>query len=205
MGNYRVLIISLLVLAIGLAGFACKSATAEKPFETGSTPEEASETNKKLYPAPKAITDVELQAFEDDSFKISEYEDKVVLLNLWATWCTPCIEEMPYFNRLHEKFGDDGLVIIGLNSDEETEAQVKTFVEQQKLVYKIAWAEAGVVKEFFKISKLPGIPQSLLLNRKGEMVGMFRGGGPKVISTMVRAIEKEMDAEDSILDEMKKE
>ena len=156
---------------------------------------------KKLYPAPKAITDVKLKALDDEQFKIGDFKGKVVLINLWATWCTPCIEEMPYFNKLHKKFGDDGLVIVGLNSDEETDDQVKRFVAQQDLVYKIGWADAGLVREFFKISKLPGIPQSLLINRKGEMVGMFRGGGPRVISKMVRSIEKEMDAEDSVLED----
>ena len=203
MDKIRFFIIAALVFSIGLIGSGCPSAVAERNEDAPVEEQTPEDGEKKLYDAPKAVTDVELQAVGGSSFKISDYKGDVVLINLWATWCTPCIEEMPYFNKLHTKFGDDGLTIIGLNADEETDAQVNRFVGEQKLIYKIGWAEAEVVKEFYKISKLPGIPQSLLINREGKMVGMFRGGGPRVISQMVRAIEKEMDAEDSILDEPK--
>ena len=52
-----------------------------------------------------------------------------------------------------------------------------------------------MVTEFFKISRLPGIPQTLLLNREAEMIGMFRGGGPRVIEQMVKRVEQEMGYE----------
>ena len=179
-----------MLLLTTVVGMSCNGSNT-KADKSSAEPEGKS----KFLPAPPAITEVDLKEFEGDGFKIGDFEGSVVLINLWATWCAPCIEEMPYFNELHEKYADDGFVMIGLNSDEESEALVKSFVERQKLVYKIGWAEESIVTEFFKISRLPGIPQSLLLNRKGEMIGMFRGGGPKVIEQMVKKVEEEMGEE----------
>jgi thiol-disulfide isomerase/thioredoxin len=146
-------------------------------------------------PAPKALAQTELKALDGEDFKIADLKGKVVLINLWATWCAPCIEEMPYFNKLQEKYGDQGFQVLGLNSDEETDAQVRQFVKEQKLNYKIGWAKREVTDEFVKISKLPGIPQSLLLNRNGEMTGLFRGGGQNVILKMVESVDKLMSEE----------
>ncbi|MEZ5305754.1 MAG: TlpA disulfide reductase family protein [Pyrinomonadaceae bacterium] len=177
---------SLVLLAMALSACPAKNTSVVEAREDKGKP--ASD-----FPsAPKAIMETDLQALDGEDFKISDYEGKVVLVNLWATWCGPCIEEMPYFVKLQEKYGDDGFVMIGLNADEESEALVKRFVADQKLNYKIGWSTQEVADEFVNISKMPGIPQSLLINRKGEMTGMFRGGGEQVIAKVLESVEKEM-------------
>ena len=182
------------LLAVAVFAVSCASTVGNDVKPNESKPEKKS--TGEYPPAPRAIADTDLKALDDETFKISDYEGKVVLINLWATWCGPCLEEMPYFRKLQDKYGDDGFIVVGLNSDEETEFQVREFVKEQKLNYKIGWATPEVTEAFYKISKLPGIPQSLLLNRHGEMTGMFRGGGPQVIETMVENVDKLMAKKD---------
>ncbi len=188
----RFISIAILVFALIFAGCSVNG-TSDAPGSEAENNKAAKKEKSSGYPpAPKALANAKLKALDGDDFRIADLKGKVVLINLWATWCAPCIEEMPHFVKLQEKYGDDGLVIVGLNSDEEPEAKVRTFVEQQGLNYKIGWSTKEVVEEFINISKLPGLPQSLLLNRKGEMTGMFRGGGPDVIASMVESVEKRM-------------
>lgn len=186
--------LALAALIVTFSGCPATENSAVSP-PAGKNDKNAPESRGEYPAAPRAISDTELKSLDGEDFKISDYKGSVVLINLWATWCAPCIEEMPHFIKLQEKYGDDGFVMVGLNSDEETEAQVKKFVEQQNLNYKIGWATDEVAQEFMKISKLPGIPQSLLLNRDGEMTGMFRGGGANVIEKMVESVDKLMAEE----------
>jgi len=184
----------MVALVITLAG--CPAAENSSDGSQADRNEKNEAKSRSGYPAaPRAISETKLKALDGEDFKISDYKGKVVLINLWATWCAPCIEEMPHFIKLQNKYGEDGFVMVGLNSDEETEAQVSSFVKQQNLNYKIGWATNEVAEEFMKISKLPGIPQSLLLNRDGEMTGMFRGGGANVIDKMVESVDKLMAEE----------
>ena len=180
------------VFLLAFTVFAASCASTAGNDVNPKNGKKARSSSGKYPPAPKAISETELKALDDEDFKIADFEGKVVLINLWATWCGPCLEEMPYFRKLQDKYGDDGFIVVGLNSDEETEFQVREFVKEQKLNYKIGWATPEVTEEFYKISRLPGIPQTLLLNRHGEMTGMFRGGGPKVIETMVENVDKLM-------------
>lgn len=184
-----------LVFTLVAAASSCSLIESSESPQGGSkvtSPRKKSGEKREYPPAPKALADAEIKSLDGEDFKISDLKGKVVLINLWATWCGPCLEEMPHLVKLQEKYRDDGFVVIGLNTDEESEAQVKTFVEKQGLNYKIGWSTREVVEEFMKISKMPGIPQSLLLNRDGEMTGMFRGGGPDVIASMVEAVDKRM-------------
>lgn len=196
------IMISMVILAVVITQSVCS--TTGKGGSSSANPEDSKpETSGRgeYPPAPRALANAELKTLEGEKIKIADLKGKVVLINLWATWCAPCIEEMPYFVKLQDKYRDDGFIVLGLNSDEESEAQVRKFVSEQELNYTIGWANQAVAEEFMKISKLPGIPQSLLLNRDGEMTGLFRGGGSDVINKMVDSVEKLMDESESKADE----
>ncbi|NNE65919.1 MAG: TlpA family protein disulfide reductase [Pyrinomonadaceae bacterium] len=185
------------VFAVILGLLVFVSSCASSKAGDSDTGANEKDNSSREYPlAPAAVAETEIEALDGEDFKISDFKGKVVLINLWATWCGPCIHEMPHFRRLQDEYGDKGFVMVGLNSDEESEAQVREFVKQQKLNYLIGWSTSEINEEFMKISKLPGIPQSLLLNREGEMTGLFRGGGPKVIKSMVERVEKMMEEGD---------
>ena len=106
----------------------------------------------------------------DDSKKnISDYKGKVVLLNYWATWCAPCIKEMPELNRLQSKYQDQGLTVIAL-SDEDKERLLK-FASKNPFIVTAAYSN-----EFNWADIQSERPMTFLINREGIIVDYFTGG-----------------------------
>ena len=128
-------------------------------------------------------------------FKLEDQKGKVILFNLWGIWCGPCIAEMPHLIEMQEKYRDKNFEIIGLNigdqdGNPESEEAIKAFAEKQKLNYQLGYAGRALYDEFNRVSKLGGVPQSILVNRDGKMTGVFSGGGPRVIKLMKETVEK---------------
>lgn len=115
-----------------------------------------------LTPAP-AFETKDL-AGEDVSLK--DYEGQVVLLNVWATWCDPCVRELPELARMHESLHDKGFTVIGLNTDTRSKlAAVRTTVVHQALPFPI-WLDFESKSQV--AFKLRGYPTSFLIDRQGN-------------------------------------
>jgi peroxiredoxin len=99
------------------------------------------------------------------SWTLRDLRGKVVLVNFWATWCPPCRKEMPDLETLNQRFGAQGLVILGI-SDEDA-ATVQPFVTQQKVSYPVLLDPGRKVNELFQID---GIPKTFLYDRDGKIV-----------------------------------
>jgi thiol-disulfide isomerase/thioredoxin len=107
---------------------------------------------------------------EDDSKKnITDYKGQMVLLNYWATWCGPCLKEMPELNRLQSKYQDQGLVVIAL-SDEDRDRLIK-FANKKPFV-----AIAAYSNEFNWADIQSERPMTFLINKEGIIVDYFTGG-----------------------------
>ena len=150
---------------------------------------EAVKTND-YPPAPAGILQNEIKDLEGNTFKIEDKKGKVVLLNLWATWCGPCREEMPELIALEEKYKDKNFEVIGLNTDDESAEEIKAFAEKMKLNYQLAYADSKLMSEFIKVTRLAAIPQTIIINREGRMTYAKGGGGPRIIKQIKEAVEK---------------
>lgn len=186
-----------IIFSIAISSFAaCNNSTptsSEKTSNDGTEKTSEKKAENDAYPpAPEGIVKTDLKALDGDNFKIEDFKGDVVLVNLWATWCGPCIKEMPELIKMQDKYGDKGFKVIGLNTDDESAEDVKAFAEKQNLNYKIGWANQEITQEFFKLSELPGIPQSIIINRNGNMTGIFRGGGADVVQKMIETVDKTM-------------
>ena len=165
--------------------------TQEEPDKPSAENKTAEKPNDDGYlPPPELIANAEFELIDGESFSLKDSKGKVVLLNLWATWCGPCRAEMPELVALQEKYRDQGFIVVGLDTDPEPEDDIKKFAEQMKLNYKLGWAEREHVGAFFKLGQMNGIPQSFLINREGKLTGIFQGGSPKVIEQMKENVEK---------------
>lgn len=106
----------------------------------------------------------------------SEFLGKVVILNVWATWCGPCLEEVPMFIAIQEKYGPDGLVIIGVSTDAEGFAVVGPFMDQYGVNYLVTLINADFSQKY---GPLEFIPSTFIIDRKGMIVENFVGSYPQ--------------------------
>ncbi|MFT3746367.1 MAG: TlpA disulfide reductase family protein [Pyrinomonadaceae bacterium] len=148
-------------------------------------------------PLASGLAEAEFELLDGTKFKVSEKKGKVLLLNIWGTWCGPCREEMPHLVEMQNKYQAQGLEIIGLNIGDgsgtpESIEQIKTFVEKMKLNYTIARSPNNSTVQFYQISKQQVVPQTLLVDREGHLRGVFVGGGQRVIDSMKNTLDKTM-------------
>jgi thiol-disulfide isomerase/thioredoxin len=142
---------SLLLFA---AGVALVAAAACKPRTESTLPVVAKS------PAWK-VTDLAGHEVSAASLK-----GKVVIVDFWATWCGPCLEELPGYVALQKKYAADGLVVVGLSVDEGGLEKVRAFATQNGLNYTVALADDAVVAAF---GGFEAIPTTFLIDRDGNI------------------------------------
>jgi len=159
------------LLASGVGAYLSLSPTAgDRPVATSQP---AVGFSFRPHPAPRPLPNI---AFEDDAERkltLADVRGKVVLLNVWATWCAPCREEMPALDRLQQKLGGPGFEVIALSIDNGGPAAVRRFYDEIGIralaiyVDAATRATAGLA--------VVGIPTTLLIDRQGREIGRRTG------------------------------
>jgi cytochrome c biogenesis protein CcmG/thiol:disulfide interchange protein DsbE len=123
---------------------------------------------------------------------LTDYRGKVVLLNLWATWCRPCIEEMPSMERLYQDFknGDAPFEILAVNTDSVNPAHLKNFTKRLNVTFPIIYDTKRNITYTYKSI---GVPESYILDKKGvirrKIVGAYdwnREDARKLIEELIK-------------------
>ena len=142
-------------------------------------PEVVQEKTPSEYPALKAdIAQADFKTMDGSTFKIADKKGKVILVNMWATWCGPCLSEMPSFVKMQEKYGPQGFEILGLDTDDESDtlmADINKVIKEKNINYPIVFSDTSTQLAFLKISNFNGIPQSFLIDADGNLHGVFKG------------------------------
>jgi cytochrome c biogenesis protein CcmG, thiol:disulfide interchange protein DsbE len=125
-----------------------------------------------VYDDPRPAPSFILSTFEGDPFDLDDYSGQVVVLNFWASWCGPCIAEMPMLNRVADEFADDNVVVVGVNVWDSRDA-AQRFVDELNITYLIV--EDDVATSIAVEYGLTGVPETFVLNPDGEIVTFFRG------------------------------
>lgn len=121
--------------------------------------------------------------------KWGDLKGKAVILDFWATYCPPCLEEIPHLNELQVKYKDAGLVVIGLHvGGIEDRPKVPEFAERLKIGYTLGTPEEDL--ESFVFSADSSIPQTLILDREGRLVEKIIGYSPEIRKDLDKAVEK---------------
>lgn len=103
--------------------------------------------------------------------RLADYRGKLLLLNFWATWCPPCIAEMPSLNNLYERFRDRGFVVLGISVDEEEEVY-KQFLERFGVTFPTVRDPERKVSARYGTMKYP---ESYLISRDGVVIRKYVG------------------------------
>jgi len=109
--------------------------------------------------------DLKLRMLEGQPLSLADFRSKVVLLNFWATWCAPCIQEMPDLQKLQETFKEKDFTVLAVAVDDDIE-QVTQFRINKGLTFPIALAKGDDVRQF----KITGFPETLLLDKAGKIL-----------------------------------
>ena len=148
------LLASLAVLAMLGSCSGAKSAS-ERPHSSAKTVE-----NRK--PAP----DFTLTDSNGSKVKLSDYRGKVVLLNFWATWCGPCVVEIPWFQEFEQQFKSRGLEVVGVSMDDDGWSAVKPYIAEHKLNYRILLGDDSVSQLY---GGLEALPTTFIIDRDGKI------------------------------------
>jgi cytochrome c biogenesis protein CcmG, thiol:disulfide interchange protein DsbE len=115
--------------------------------------------------------DFSVQDINGRPLNLASYHGKVVLLNFWATWCTPCRGEIPNFVEFQNKYGPQGFTNIGLSMDDDAKP-VAAFYQQFKMNYPVGMANEKVTQSYGGIL---GLPVSFLIDRNGKIAAKYVG------------------------------
>jgi len=105
------------------------------------------------------------------SFDLQEYRGKVLVLDFWASWCVPCRRSFPWMNEMHEKYEDQGLVIVGVNMDAEA-ADAEAFLREYPANFRIIEDANGELAKKFDVIAMPS---SYIIDRNGDIVERHLG------------------------------
>ena len=177
--NKAIALIAIISLAAG-AGVAYWLSNKEVN-ETGKVDTQvkptANKTVQKGDPRPVAPTKIigtkrpsfKLKDTDDELRDISEFDGKVVMINFWATWCPPCVREIPAFIKLYDKYKDQGLEIVGVALDEKQAAI--DFVDPMGINYPILIGELegiNISKDYG--NRLGVLPYTVIVDREGKII-----------------------------------
>ncbi len=126
---------------------------------------------KKATPEP--LPDITFQDASGKEVQLSSFKGKTILLNLWATWCAPCREEMPALNQLQKEIGSDKFEVVALSLDRGGYEASRKFLDELKAndvhLYADPTAKQGMAL------KLIGMPTTILINKDGMEIGRLAG------------------------------
>jgi peroxiredoxin len=117
----------------------------------------------KGLPAP----DFSLPDLDGQMVGLADYKGKVVLLNIWATWCPPCVDEMPSMEKLYQALQGEGFEILAVSIDESGAQDVLPFMKKHKLSFPALIDSRGTLKGLYQTS---GVPESFIIDKDGIVV-----------------------------------
>lgn len=143
---------------------------------------------------------------DDKPLSLDQFRGKVLLVDLWGTWCKPCLETIPGLIQLRQKYADRGFDVVGFdfeqneNDQEKAAGAVKAFVKKSGIPYRIAMLTEELQA---KVPNLEAFPTSILIDRNGKVRVQLTGGGPEAVSTLDAAVQVLLDEPAGTADKQK--
>ncbi|GIV08732.1 MAG: thioredoxin [Fimbriimonadales bacterium] len=122
--------------------------------------------------------------------KLGGKQDKVYLIDFWATWCGPCLAAIPYMEELYNKYKDRGVVVVGVALDSGTPEEVRAFVEQRKMSYPIV--VPANQQDVMRRARVKAFPTMYIVDKKGIIRYAEEGFAPEAMEDILRVLGQTM-------------
>jgi thiol-disulfide isomerase/thioredoxin len=173
-----------LAIALPAVAISIRSVEAQSPAEFA------------VHESPRPLPDIQFENGQGEATSLADFRGKVVLLNIWATWCAPCRREMPTLERLQAELGGSDFEVVALSLDRKGLPAVKEFYEEiglQELAMYVD--ESGAAQRALNVL---GLPTTLLLDRDGNEIGRLLGpaewDSPEMVSFIRGYVERQSGA-----------
>ncbi len=170
--NKKKILVLLATLVISTALAACGN--SDSGYTTGDNSKDGRSqvSQGELQSIPDfSAEDIEGNKVDNSIFK----ENKVTLVNVWATWCGPCVNELPEIQKVYSELKDQGIGVVGIVADgNDAKDTAKELIELDSLKYKMIIPDSNLEKKL--ISTLRGFPTSYVVDSEGKILGMKLGG-----------------------------
>lgn len=163
------LIFAIAITLAGISGFGLQRYLAKDPHDGH---------NPAIIPTPKLVAntprpDFAMPDLDGKLRDINEWDGKIIIINFWATWCAPCMEEIPDLIELQNRYGKQGLQVIGIAIDKEE--NVREFAKKMGINYPLMASEtAGELSSLYG-NHIGGLPFTAIINRDGKITEAIIG------------------------------
>jgi thiol-disulfide isomerase/thioredoxin len=155
--------------------------------------ERATVAPTELAVLPEIILKRQLKALDNGTFSLADFSGKIVVINLWATWCGPCRREVPEYEKVRKEFAGRGVEFIGLTTEDPSTSfdRVKRFARDFNFGFRLGWADRETAAML--MNGRNAIPQTLVIASDGRIIAHWRGysprqGGGQLRATLDRAL-----------------
>ena len=155
-------VILVIVLALGISIFILLKLNESEIFFSGTVKLEVGK------PAP----DFTFPGLDGKMISLSDHKGKAVLVNIWATWCGPCVDEMPSMEKLYQELRNKDFEILAISIDSDGAKVVAPFMQEYKLTFPALIDSEGSIKESYGVT---GVPESFIIDQHGILVKKIIG------------------------------
>lgn len=144
--------------------------------------------------ALKALPQMQLKDMAGKAVKQEELGGKLYVVDFWATWCGPCIVEIPAFNRLQAKYADKGLKVIGVTLASGEAKEVQPFLTRHKMKYTVVMGDDDQLGDL----NIMGFPTTFIVTQDWKIYKKFVGAGPKKAEEIEAEIQKLLESQEAV-------
>jgi len=176
---------ALLALAAAALLVSAIPALADEPAEGGG------EVDHSTLTPPDERGDVanfDLENLAGDNVSLSDFEGSIVVVNFWATWCVPCLQELPFLQEYYAEYADQGLVVLAITTDgPETLAQVRNVARRGRWTMPVLLDQDGSVAAM--LNPRNATPLTMMIDRQGRLAAEHEGYTPGVETNYLTQIQ----------------
>lgn len=165
--------------------------TRTPPVQPPVNPEPARPEPPPLPPAtnlrfiPERLLDRKIKTLDQSSFRLADFQGKVMVINLWASWCGPCRREVPEYETVRQQYSGKNVEFIGLTVDDQDAADtVKRFVRDTKFGFLLGWADRDMAQILMNGRR--SIPQTIVIGSDGNVINHWVGYAPRSSGNRLR-------------------